>query len=600
MAENIVKSTGFDRSQIEEIKARIPIEDVISRYVRLKPSGKNMFGLCPFHKEDTPSFSVNPELQIFKCFGCGEGGDVLSFIQKIENIEFNDALEKLAQEAGIELKFTKRDPQETQKYTHAKESHKLSNFFFKKILQEHKLGEKGRDYIKQRGFTKLAVDNFQIGYAPKSPTNNLLTNQLIKKGYKKEDLVNYGISVERRGQIMDKFVDRIMFPIIDNSGNTIAFSGRITSKEDERPKYLNSPETVLFQKRRNLFGFYQAKQDVRIKKFTILVEGQTDVLSSWQMGIKNIVAPLGTGVTEDQIEKIKKLSPNLILAFDADNAGLRAIMKTAIIALQKNMNVYAAQILYGKDADECIKKDSNLWKKTVDERIPVVSFFLNIITQKYSPHTLAGKKIIIEKIGPIMMSIKDKVTKDHHIKEISTLTGINSDILRETFSSDTLKSPESTISYLEKIDDDFSKEGYLLTLITQYHEDLVNQIRDFDSQLINNIEIKEIIQKIQKQIDGKKELKISSISKKINTSSEDVLRDSAMRPLWIEKPPRSEIIDEFKETVRLLSLDQIHHEISVLRNKLEIAEKQGKTKDSNELLNKVNQKIAEIDKLSHS
>jgi DNA primase len=354
---NTIKATGFDRSQIEEIKSRISIEDIISRYVRLKPSGKNLFGLCPFHKEDTPSFSVNPELQIYKCFGCGEGGDVFNFLQKIENIEFYEAMQQLADESGIKLQIKKQDPQTTQKFVQIKEAHKLAAKLYHNLLVTHKLGIQARSYLKNRKIDDKAIEEFYLGYAPSADNSRLLINSLIKKGYKKKDLVDYGLAIEKSGQIRDKFVDRLVFPIFDRRGNIIAFSGRIIEKNSKRPKYLNSPETILFQKRRNLFGYYQARQSLRKTGYMILVEGQTDVISSWQAGIKNIVAPLGTGLTDQQLDLIKKSTQEIILAFDTDRAGLMAIMRAAELALKKGMNVFAAKIKYGKDADECIKKD---------------------------------------------------------------------------------------------------------------------------------------------------------------------------------------------------------------------------------------------------
>ncbi len=600
MAGNIVKPTGFDRSQIDEIKSRISIEDVVSRYVRLKPSGKNLFGLCPFHKEDTPSFSVNPEMQIFKCFGCGEGGDVFTFLEKIENLEFKEVLSLLADEAGIKLKYTQRDPKESEKFNKANESHKLASNFYSKVLKESKLGEKARNYIKKRKFSQKAINEFKIGYAPRLTNGRALSNYLSKHKCTEKDLIDLGLAVERDGKIVDKFVDRLMFPILDQSGRTIAFSGRILGKDKDRPKYLNSPETIIFQKRRNLFGFYQARQSIRKHKYTILVEGQTDVISSWQAGIKNIVAPLGTGVTTEQLEKLKKITPDLILAFDSDSAGLRAIMRTALLALNKEMNVYASQILYGQDADECIKKDKGLWEKTIEKRIPVVSFFLNIIAQKYSPKSLNGKKAIIEKIWPLMLSLKDNVTKEHHIKEISNLTEISEEILRETLTGKGVENIEASIKSTLPPKKEIPTEAYLLAMILQYSQELKNEIIDIDAEIIQNNNIKKAIKNAIDQIINQKELNIESIKKKLSEKGASILQDSAMRPIWSEKPLIKDLIIEFEDTVKKLTVDLVKNEISQLREKLTITEQKGNTKISNEILNKVNQKIEELDKLTRS
>lgn len=597
MATNI-KSTGFDRSQIEEIKQRISIEDVISRYVRLKPSGKNLFGLCPFHKEDTPSFSVNPELQIFKCFGCGEGGDVFSFIQKIENIEFYEALQQLADEAGIKLKTEQRDPEKAKKYLKIQEAHRLASDFYHNILKNQKEGQEARAYLKNRQISKKAIDEFKLGYSPSSKSTKLLLDFLKKNGFSGDSIVEYGLAVKKDGKIRDKFINRIMFPIFDKRGKIIAFSGRAIEKDPERPKYLNSPETLIFLKRRNLFGFYQGKQSIRKHGYTILVEGQTDVISSWQVGVKNIVAPLGTGLTDEQLELIKKISPEIILAFDTDRAGLMAIMRAAKQALSKGMTVFASKIKYGKDADECIRKDKNLWYETIEDRVPVITFFLDIIIDKYDPKTLDGKKTIISKISSLMRVISDPVIKDHHIKEISTLTGINQDILRETFSGEETEIIEKTESEINHYKSQLNTEIYLLTMIIQYPDQLKSKINKIELKYIQDKQIREALKRIISQIEKSGKIKMNSIKKGLDENTTGILEDSAMRPLWVENPNISELSDEFEDTITKIEISYLKNEISNLKNKLSLSEQQGKTKESNEILNTINTLIERLDKLT--
>lgn len=592
---NIVKSAGFDRSQIEEIKSRISIEDIVSRYVRLKPSGKNLFGLCPFHKEDTPSFSVNPELDIYKCFGCGEGGDIFSFLQKIENVEFNEALEQLAEEAGIQLKIQKQSPEQTQKFLRIKEVQKLSTGFYHKILKEHKLGDKGQKYLKDRKISDKAIEQFQIGYSPSSRTRKLLVNTLTKKGYTEQELIDYGLAIRRDKNVLDKFTDRIVFPIFDKRGNPVAFSGRVLDSNSKRPKYLNSPETLIFQKRRNLFGFHQAKQAIRKQGYTILVEGQTDVISSWQVGVKNIVAPLGTGLTDDQLEMLKKVSPEIILAFDTDKAGIIAIMRAATIALKKGMTVYAAKIKYGKDADECIKKDPNLWNETIEERVPVITFFLDLIIEKYDPRNLDGKKALITKIAPLMKIITDQVTKEHHIKEISELTNVGIDILRETFSSETKQVKADDIIPEEVLKTDINSEMYLLSLIIQYSNQFSSKIAKLDPMIFRDEKIRKVADSIVKSLNNKSKLDLKKLISKDNTG---ILEDAAMRVLWSDEPTISVLTDDYEALVAKLDISALKSEISALKNDLTLSEKTGKTKKSNEILNKINALIERLDKLT--
>jgi DNA primase len=589
---------GISKSQIEDIKERVPIEDVVKRYVKLKPVGKNYFGVCPFHSEKTPSFSVNPELNIFKCYGCGEGGDVITFLQKIESLEFHEVLEMLAREAGVTLKTTARSKSSSDSYVRAKKAHDLSARYYNYLLIKHGLGKTARKYVEDRSITEEAIEKFQIGYAPPIRAKTSLSSFLKKESFTPKQLVTFGLSAEKYGRVVDKFVDRIMFPIQDTTGKVIGFSGRVFRKGDDRPKYINSPETFLFQKRKNLYGLYQAKRSIKDNDFAILVEGQTDVVLSSINGIDNIVAPLGTGTTADQLSKLKRFSTNLAIAFDKDSAGENAHKRLGELALKQGFNCYSIEIPHGNDADECIREDPSLWKTAVEERIPTVSYFLNLLAEKYDVKTLSGKLSLLGEILPLLRSITDKVTLDHHIKEINLLTDIPIDILEQRMSDRTASSrptePPEEESAPKSV---LSHERYLAALLLQFPDTLDWAAGKVPLDDILSSDIKEIIGGVFEHNAESEETDISTFILTQPESRQSLTQELLMYPLWTEEPSSDELTHEISETIHAIKAHALRREINELRKELALAEKQGETKKANESLNQINSKLKELEAL---
>ncbi len=362
MALPVVYSSSImaTKEQIQEVKARINIVDVVSRYVRLRPAGKSFSGLCPFHNEKTPSFFVNPQLGIFKCFGCGEAGDVITFLQKIERISFFEALQKLAKEAGVELTGSFDDKQ-AKNINKARELLKKVALLYNKLLVKHEVGRQALEYAQKRGLAHNIIRTFLVGYAPKE--KHLVQNFAQKLGYT-QDVVRLVGLVNDKG--WDKFYDRLIFPIFDASGNVVGFSGRVIAKDDYRAKYLNSPESPVFKKRFILYGLYQAKQDILREKLAVIVEGQMDVIASFKAGVKIAVAPLGTGLTTTQLTLLRRYTENVAFAFDNDEAGQKSLYRAVPLALEAGLNVYV--IKYPKefkDVDELVSQNPSLWQNAV-------------------------------------------------------------------------------------------------------------------------------------------------------------------------------------------------------------------------------------------
>jgi len=403
-------------NQIEEIKNRLDIVQVVGKYVQLKQTGKNFSGLCPFHKEKTPSFIVSPDIQRYKCFGCGETGDIFNFVQKIENIDFVEALEKLAKEAGVNLQKFEKDS----KYKRLEDINYLSTKYFYNQLKTSSTAMK---YIKGRGFNDDSIKNFGIGYTPKYP--KLLDYIQKDTKYSKQELLQSGLFVEKDGKLREKFRDRIMFPIRSSNGKVIAFSGRVLPGNDWGPKYMNSPETPLFHKKDNLFGQYESRQEIRKQDLAILCEGQTDVISAHQANIKNIVAPLGTGITKEQIEKLSKLTRNFLFFFDSDSAGFKAVIRAFELSSELGVYPYAASPSPYKDIDELLQKDKELFEKKIKNRTEAFSFILSTYIEDKDLKKLNNITLVRKFVDELLSFVKDPVIKAHYIEKTRKITALD-------------------------------------------------------------------------------------------------------------------------------------------------------------------------------
>jgi DNA primase len=374
--------------QIAEIKQKIDVVDLISTYVPLTKSGRNYKGLCPFHSEKTPSFMVSPELQMFKCFGCGQGGDVFKFIELVEGIDFPQALRQLADKAGVKLEQNISDKEEGRKKILYEINH-LAAVFYHFILIKHPAGKKALEYfIKKRKIKKETIEQFNLGYAPESW--DILYRSFSKKGYKTEDLLNAGLIVKSTGSgHIDKFRARVMFPLADVSGKIVGFSGRVL--DDTAPKYLNTPETQIFHKGSFIFALDKAKLDIK-KEGAIVVEGHTDCITAHQYGINNVVASGGTAFTTSQLQILKRYTEDLILCFDADTAGDAAIQRGIELAEKENFNIKVIVVPAPyKDLDELLNADLASAKELISNPIPIYDFYLVSAFKHNDKTTALGK-----------------------------------------------------------------------------------------------------------------------------------------------------------------------------------------------------------------
>lgn len=393
---------------MEEIKNKIDILEVVQKYVKLKKVGKYYAGLCPFHKETKPSFYISPERQIFKCFGCGEGGNVLKFLMKIENLTYPQVLEKLKEDYGLEIKSLKRDSFLEKKFL---EINYAALKFFRQKLKENK---EALDYLKERGLAKKTIDEFELGF---SPGNTLLRDFLYSIGYSLEEIKQVGLLDDRN---FDRFQSRIIFPLRNEKGKLIGFNGRLFQKE-YGPKYLNSPETSFFKKSEFLYGLFYTKEHILSTKKVYLVEGQFDFLLAWQNGVKNIVALSGSALSEKHLRKLKKYCQEIIFAFDNDEAGFSASLRANLLAKKFGFQTFQA-VYSGKDLAEFFSQG---FKEIKEEKWE--DFLLNYLSTKYGP---SKKKEILAHFLPQIKFLKPLEINDY-LEKLSDLTGISKNLLEK-------------------------------------------------------------------------------------------------------------------------------------------------------------------------
>lgn len=404
-------------SPIDEIKNRLDIVELISNYIKLQKVGANYRAPCPFHSEKKPSFFISPVRQIWHCFGsCGEGGDIFKFIMKVEGVEFGDALRILAQKAGVELK--KQDPKLKTERQRLYEIYELSCQFFEKQFESSKVGQTVKKYLLNRGVNEESIKKWRIGYAPDSWQG--LSDFLIGKGYKKEEISKSGLgSKNEEGKYYDRFRSRIIFPVFDLSSQVIGFGGRIFGKEKEVAKYVNTPNTLLYDKSRVLYGLNKARLEIRKKDFCILVEGYIDVIMVSQAGFENVVATSGTALTSYQLTILKRYSENLLTSFDMDIAGDAATKKGINLAQAQGFNIKVVVMPEGKDPADIVSENSQDWKKLVNEAREILQFYFETTFLRFDKKTPDGKREISNILLPSIKKIPNKIVQSHWIQKLS-------------------------------------------------------------------------------------------------------------------------------------------------------------------------------------
>jgi len=401
----------------------------------LKKAGVNFKARCPFHDEKTPSFYVNPARQIWHCFGCSLGGDIFEFVKNIEAVEFPQALERMAEKAGVTLERRAMHASESpDKKKILYELNDLAARYYNKVLLESKAAEEAREYLKKRNFSFATINAWQIGYAPDEWES--LYQFLKKKEYNEDDMIAAGLVVKKdEGGFFDRFRDRITFPIADLSGRAVGFSARILHAKENAGKYINSSESSIYNKSRVLFGLYQGRTEILKKDAVVIVEGNVDVIKSAQAGVTNVVASSGTALTEDQLRLLSRFTENLIFAFDSDTAGANAALKaldmgSSILARKSlatratsGLNVTVVQFKGGvKDPDEAIDRDPQIWREAVQNAVSFFDFYFIKLSDTIDLNDAFSKDRAINKFLTVLARVSNRIIQSHYIKKLSDLT----------------------------------------------------------------------------------------------------------------------------------------------------------------------------------
>lgn len=417
-------------SEVDEIKSKLDIVDIVQEYIQLKQAGTNFKALCPFHTEKTPSFMVSRERQMWHCFGCSEGGDIFTFVQKIENIDFPEALKILANKAGVKL--TRQDPKAEDQKNRLLEILELSAKFWFKILETHPKAENVRAYLKERGISDDIQEEFRIGFAPDTWET---TNDFLKqKGFSENDIFLSGLSIkkERGSGFYDRFRNRIMFPIKNTQGSVIGFGGRIMPGTDERlAKYINTPQTNVYNKSLILYNFDKARSEIKKKDKAVIVEGYMDAIASWKAGVKNVIATSGTALTRDQITLIKRYTNTVACAFDADAAGQNASFRGIDLLLDSDVNIQVITIPHGKDPDDCVRNNPEDWRRATDNTQSFMEYMFLAATKKYPNMSVEEKKSIGKILLPYIAGIANTIEQAHWLNKLASYFNMSEEILRD-------------------------------------------------------------------------------------------------------------------------------------------------------------------------
>lgn len=515
-------------SPIDEIKGRLDVIELIGSYIKLAKAGRNFRARCPFHNEKTPSFMVSAERQIWHCFGCGKGGDIFSFVKEIEGVEFGDAMRILARRAGVVLK--RQDPQIQTQRKRLYEVCELAGRFFEKQLEASKSGQAVKKYlIKDRGLQQEMIKQWRIGWIPDGWHS--LVDFLQLRGYTPQEIFDAGLTVaseqvagEHGKRFYDRFRSRIMFPLFDTQGQVVGFAGRIFGKDDPNVgKYINTPQTILYDKSRLLYGLNLAKMEIRHKNACVFVEGNLDVIMSHQASVKNTVASSGTALTREHLQIIKRYTDNLIFSFDTDQAGETATKRGIDLALENDLNVKILNI-GAKDPADLIKEDSSAWLKAVEQPISALEFYFSSSFAKYDAEKPEDKKQIARILLPVIKRIANQIEQAHWINELSRRLKTDEKILYSELQKVNVEISTAPAAYntIEKNENRTKTrvtelEGRLFSLFLNFPEHLKNS-GEAQKDLFFDEELSEIIREFQQIADkiSDKDKCLAALSKKLS------------------------------------------------------------------------------------
>lgn len=581
-----------DRSAAEEIKNKLNIVDIVREYVpELKKHGQNYFGLCPFHAEKTPSFSVNEQMQIFKCFGCGVAGDMFTFVEKIEHLPFIEVLEKLGGRAGVDIEKFAIDPQFKKNRDQILAINRLSLKFFTYFLRKHKSGQFARTYLKKRGINGELIEKFGLGW---DPGNEIVIKLLKKKGFSDDELIKAGVAKTRNGRIYDTFWERVVFPIFDAKGEVVAFIGRVLEK-DRMPKYLNTPETIIYRKGKILYGLNWAKEAIGKDEFAIVTEGTMNVVSSHKVGRENIVAALGTGFTRQHATLLKRYTSTAYLAMDNDTAGKMATLRSIPVLYAEGIDVKVIDILIGKDVDDTVMEDPKAWLASAVSPKESIDWVVEEWLSRIDTSTVSGKSRFTSTLRPFVESIRDPVEKEVWYKRIGSEIGVKPETVEASFKQGGRANvplgddvnPEAIIRK-EHI------ERFLLGLLVQNWSQLSAKRNELKPVYLSKEGHGKVLSELVNFAENASD--IDEVIKTFEGESLAVCKDVALMSLNLEDVDIHEV---WRSAIEKLKQKRLSEVISALRAKVKSAEGSGDPKSAQNYLQKI-QKITQKALLENS
>jgi DNA primase len=562
-------------TEIDEIKQKLDIVDVIGQYVSLKKSGKNYKGLCPFHGEKTPSFMVNQELQIYKCFGCNEGGDIFSFVEKMEGYDFRQALENLAERAGIKLKEFSRNESEEGNKGILLEINETAKKFYHYILTKHAVGKSALDYlVNKRKLSLQTINDWELGYAPNSWSS--LLDFMLKKGYQEKDLLRAGVIMpdkfERKSN--DKFRGRIIFPLTGIDGRVLGFGGRTIT--DREPKYLNTPETSIFHKENFLFGLNKTRMEIKTSG-VVIVEGYMDAIGAYQAGVTNIVATCGTALTMPHLKIISRYTKDLVFCFDSDSAGINATLRAIDMCAQLDLNPKVMVLPQGnKDIDDLARSGTDGINKALNSALPAYDFIIKTVEAKNDAKTAIGKKKIMEEVCAFLSRSSNPAIKSHYAQVLGDNLAINPDSILEYMQNHDQEKIQTHIDAAVRLSTAKSPQDYLLALL--FTQDKL----DKSKEILQNLTPEDLIQsqnsgiysKLFEYIENRSDLSVKSFIQGLTDQALVKARELSLWDVGDFNKNADEYMLELAETVKRIKKESDKRKMSSLTYQIREAEKQ--------------------------
>ena len=590
-------------SQVDLIKKRVEIVDLVIGYVPLKKVGRNFKGLCPFHTEKTPSFMVNPERGIFKCFGCGKGGDVFKFLQEVDNLEFPEALRILAKRAGVELQEYHPSPQAKLREK-VVEAQSLAAKFYQTVLLEHPTGQAALEYLTKRGLKLPTIKEWSLGYAPDQW--EVVTGALRAKGYTDQEIVATGLGVpsERGKMSYDRFRGRIMFPIRDLTGRVVGFSGRILGEGE--PKYLNSPDSLIYQKSSILYGMDLAKNEIKKANLAVLVEGNVDVISSHQAGVKNVVAPLGTALTQGQIGTLMRFAESAALAFDADLAGDGATRRGIEMAENAGLNIRVVH-LEGHDPDDMIAASTSSWSEAVSRATPIYDFYLESAFNKADATSPEGKRKISREILPHLKKMTDPILRGHYLKLVATRLGLEEkdlELALTKLAEAPGRAPNIQAKALERKSRQFQLEEEIIKLTLELRRRATLLIpEDFTDEQLTRI-YKELIkvfpegEKEGQELTGKAKFDTTSFVRRLPSEAIQIFDEILLKlreEVEMDETQEERLLLQAARELRRTSLHRFLRRLGLMIKQAEASGKDGEVSKLNNKFRELSRKLANLE-----